>query len=74
MEEGKVLRDGAIPLASNELTGMEAKEGFTPRVFLNFILPVIAVNSRGGLHSSEKCGSISSRARLVTAAGAACSM
>lgn len=43
MEEGKVLRDGAVPLASNELTGMAAKEGFTPRIFLNFILPVIGI-------------------------------
>lgn len=43
MEEGKVLRDGAVPLASDELTGMAAKEGFTPRIFLNFILPVILI-------------------------------
>lgn len=43
MEEGKVLRDGAVPLASNELTDMQAKEGFTPRIFLNFILPVIMI-------------------------------
>ena len=43
MEEGKVLRDGAVPLASNELTGMEAKEGFKPRIFLNFILPVLGI-------------------------------
>ena len=40
---GKVLRDGAVPLASNELTEMQAKEGFTPRIFLNFILPVIMI-------------------------------
>lgn len=43
MKEGKVLRDGAVPLASNELTEMKAKEGFTPRIFLNFILPVILI-------------------------------
>ena len=43
MKEGKVLRDGAVPLASNELTGMQAKEGFTPRIFLNFILPVLTI-------------------------------
>ena len=43
MKEGKVLRDGAVPLASNELTGMQAKEGFTPRIFLNFILPVLMI-------------------------------
>lgn len=43
MEEGKVLRDGAVPLASNELTGMEPYPGFRPRVFLNFILPVLMI-------------------------------
>ena len=43
INEGKVLRDGAVPLASNELTGMEAKEGFTPRIVLNFILPVLLI-------------------------------
>lgn len=45
MEEGKVLRDGAVPLASNELTGMAPKEGFQPRIFLNFILPVLLIIS-----------------------------
>lgn len=45
IQEGKVLRDGAVPLASNELTGMQAKDNFKPRIFLNFILPVILIIS-----------------------------
>ncbi len=42
-EEGKVLRDGAVPLIGKELTEMEAYDGFQPRVFLNFILPVLLI-------------------------------
>lgn len=43
MNEGKVLRDGAIPMLGKELTEMEAHPGIKTRVFLNFILPVILI-------------------------------
>ncbi|MGL4790794.1 MAG: Na+/H+ antiporter NhaC family protein, partial [Anaerotignaceae bacterium] len=43
MNEGKVLRDGAVPLIGKELTEMKAHEGIKPRVFLNFILPVMMI-------------------------------
>lgn len=43
MEEGKPLADGAIPLIGKELTEMKAYEGLKPRVFLNFLLPVIMI-------------------------------
>ena len=43
MEEGKVLDDGAEPLTGKELTGMEPYPGFKPRVFLNFVLPVLMI-------------------------------
>ncbi len=43
MEEGKVLRDGAVPLIGKELTKMKAYEGIRPRVFLNFLLPVLMI-------------------------------
>jgi len=43
INEGKVLRDGANPLIGKELTEMEAYPGIKPRVFLNFILPVIMI-------------------------------
>ncbi len=43
MEEGKVIADGSTPLASQELTSMEAYPGFKPRVFLNFLLPVLMI-------------------------------
>ena len=43
MEEGKVLRDGAVPLIGKELTEMQAYPGIKPRVFLNFILPVLMI-------------------------------
>jgi len=43
MNEGKVLRDGAVPLISKELTEMEAHENIKTRVFLNFVLPVIMI-------------------------------
>lgn len=45
MEEGKVLRDGATPLIGKELTEMEPYPGLKPRVFLNFILPVLMIVS-----------------------------
>lgn len=43
METGKVLADGAQPLVGKELTGMDAYPGFKPRVFLNFLLPVLMI-------------------------------
>ncbi|MDO4615763.1 MAG: Na+/H+ antiporter NhaC family protein [Lachnospiraceae bacterium] len=43
MEEGKVIADDATPLASKELTSMEPYPGFKPRVFLNFLLPVLMI-------------------------------
>lgn len=42
-EEGKPLRDGATPLIGKELTEMEPYPGLKPRVFLNFILPVLMI-------------------------------
>lgn len=45
MEEGKVLRDGATPLIGKELTEMQPYPGLKPRVFLNFILPVLMIVS-----------------------------
>ena len=45
MEEGKVLRDGAVPLIGKELTEMEPYPGIKTRVFLNFILPVLMIVS-----------------------------
>ena len=58
METGKVLADGAQPLIGKELTGMEMYEGFTPRVFLNFLLPVLmiivtAVSTYMAYHSAK---------------------
>lgn len=44
-EEGKVLRDGASPLIGKELTEMESYPGLKPRVFLNFIFPVLMIIS-----------------------------
>ncbi|MDO4617533.1 MAG: Na+/H+ antiporter NhaC family protein [Lachnospiraceae bacterium] len=43
MEEGKLVADGSTPLASQELTSMEPYPGFKPRVFLNFLLPVLMI-------------------------------
>ena len=39
--EGKLVRDGAVPLMSQELTNMSPSDHIKPRVFLNFILPII---------------------------------
>lgn len=52
MEEGKVLADGAEPLTGRELTEMQPYPGFKPRVFLNFVLPVLMIISTatGNLH------------------------
>ena len=43
INEGKVLRDGAQPLIGKELTEMESYPGLKPRVFLNFLLPVLMI-------------------------------
>jgi Na+/H+ antiporter NhaC len=43
MKEGKVLRDGAVPLIGKELTEMKAYPGLKTRVFLNFLLPVLMI-------------------------------
>lgn len=43
INEGKVLRDGAIPLIGKELTEMKAYPGLKTRVFLNFLLPVLMI-------------------------------
>lgn len=40
MREGKLLRDGAKPLAARELSEMEPVEGATPRA-INLVLPVL---------------------------------
>jgi Na+/H+ antiporter NhaC len=45
MEEGKVLRDGARPLISAELTDTPVYQGFKTNLFLNFFLPVLIVLS-----------------------------
>ncbi len=43
MDEGKVLRDGAVPLIGRELTDTAMFPGIKPRLFLNFTLPVILI-------------------------------
>jgi Na+/H+ antiporter NhaC len=43
INEGKVLSDGASPLMSTELVNLKAYEGIKPRIFLNFILPIIMI-------------------------------
>lgn len=45
MEEGKVLRDGATPLIGKELMEMEPSDKVKPRIFLNFVLPVLLIIS-----------------------------
>ena len=40
-KEGKLLRDGAVPLMSSELTEMKKSENVKPRVIINFVLPII---------------------------------
>ncbi len=40
-KEGKLLRDGAVPLMSAELTDMKVSTKVKPRVFLNFVLPIL---------------------------------
>lgn len=41
LEEGKLLRDDAVPLLSEELANMEVSRNIRPRVWLNFVLPII---------------------------------
>lgn len=41
--EGKVLRDGAEPLMSEELTGIQPYPGINTRLSVNFVLPVVVV-------------------------------
>lgn len=43
LEEGKVVRDGGTPMVGKELTEMQAYEGLKPKMFLNFILPVLMI-------------------------------
>jgi Na+/H+ antiporter NhaC len=43
MEEGKVLRDGAVPLMSDELTDIETYPGVRTSLFWNFLVPVAIV-------------------------------
>lgn len=45
MNEGKISRDGANPLIGKELTEMSVCETIKPRIFLNFILPVLLIIS-----------------------------
>ena len=42
-EEGKVLRDGAVPLMSDELTDIETYPGIRTSLFWNFVFPVLIV-------------------------------
>lgn len=42
-KEGKVLRDGAVPLMAEELTEIEPFSGVKTSLFWNFFLPVIVV-------------------------------
>lgn len=42
-DEGKVLRDGAQPLMSRELTDIEPFDGVRTSLFWNFVLPVLVV-------------------------------
>src|SRR5690606_29159556 len=41
-EEGKVLRDGAMPVVDTEITSIEAKPGVTPRL-INMMVPLLAM-------------------------------
>ena len=43
MNEGKVLRDGAVPLIGRELTDTPMFPEIKPHLFLNFFLPVILI-------------------------------
>ncbi len=41
IKEGKLIRDGAFPLMSQELTSIQVSTHVKPRVFLNFLLPIL---------------------------------
>jgi Na+/H+ antiporter NhaC len=41
--EGKVLRDGAVPMMGKELTNLEVSTTGNPNIFLNFIVPIMLV-------------------------------
>ena len=41
-QEGKVLRDGAVPMIAGDITMMEAKEGATPKA-RNMIIPLLTL-------------------------------
>ena len=41
LTEGKLLRDGAVPLMSTELTEMRVSTHIKQKVFLNFVLPIL---------------------------------
>ena len=41
--EGKVLRDGAIPMMSKELTDLEASDSKNTNLALNFFFPVVVI-------------------------------
>lgn len=41
LSQGKLLRDGAVPLMSAELTEMKKSEKIRLHIFLNFVLPII---------------------------------
>ena len=41
LNEGKLVRDGANPLLSEELDKMKETSSIKPRVFLNFVLPIL---------------------------------
>jgi Na+/H+ antiporter NhaC len=41
--EGKVLRDGAVPMMGKELTNLEVSTTGKPNIYLNFIIPIMLV-------------------------------
>jgi len=41
-DEGKILRDGAVPMIAGDITMMEAKEGATPRA-RNMVIPLLTL-------------------------------
>lgn len=43
MEEGKVIADGANPLLSRELDGIQPKEGIKPNLLINFLMPAVII-------------------------------
>ena len=42
-EEGKPFRDGATPLLSKELDGIQPKEGIKSNMIINFLMPAIII-------------------------------